>query len=78
MLFYKGKYTYTGARFVKQNIKSLIIILTVLLLHGCNEEWLDARDCAEQIIVDYEYITLDDGSVITGAPIYECVRYFDK
>lgn len=41
------------------------------MMSGCSEEDLPPP-CPERYIYDYEYITLDDGSVITGAPIYRC------
>ena len=64
-------------REIKGEIVKFLIILIAAFLTGCIED-RDARDCAEQIIVDYNYVTHDDGSVTVGAPIYECIRYFDK
>jgi len=47
-----------------------IFIISLFLLSGCVEE--EAPVCPENYIYDYEYITLEDGSVITGKPIYKC------
>lgn len=52
-------------------ILNIISISLIVILSGCTEEDYQA-ECPERYIKDYEYITLDDGSVITGAPIYEC------
>lgn len=48
--------------------KAILTICLILLIQGCEEE----EECPERYIYDYEYITLDDGSVITGKPIYRC------
>ena len=50
-------------------MKTIFYLIMVIVLQGCNEE---EASCDEYYIIDYEYITLEDGSVITGAPIYQC------
>jgi len=48
-----------------------ILMISLLVLAGC-QETEEIADCPERYVYDYEYITLDDGSVITGKPIYKC------
>lgn len=52
-------------------ILNIVSILLILILSGCHETE-ELPPCPERYIYDYEYITLDDGSVITGKPIYRC------
>ena len=51
-----------------------MIFIALLLLTGCPEEESLTPQCPPELLFihDYEYVTLDDGSVITGAPIYKC------
>lgn len=55
-------------------MKKSIIILLSFMLSGCPEEESRTPQCPPELLFihDYEYVTLDDGSVITGAPIYKC------
>jgi hypothetical protein len=49
-------------------MKTKLLILLIILLNGCTTE----DNCEEWFIYDFEYETLDDGSVIVGRPIYRC------
>lgn len=63
---------------LKVRLKLLIVLLVINLLilaaSGCQEEDSWTPQCPPELLYihDYEYVTLDDGSVITGAPIYKC------
>ena len=50
-------------------MRNLFFLMICLILQGCVEE---EEYCKDQYIYDYEYKTLDDGSVIAGKPIYKC------
>ena len=55
-------------------MKPIFILISMVTLSGCPEEESWTPQCPPEYLYihDYEYVTLEDGSVIAGAPIYKC------